>query len=84
MPDSAFTLAAVTGAFLLAGIVKGAIGMGMPAVARGLLGLVMPPAQAAALLVVPSLVTNVWHLAAGPIFTAVVKRLATMMAGVCL
>ena len=32
----------------------------------GLLGLVMPPVQAAALLVVPSLVTNVWQLVAGP------------------
>jgi hypothetical protein len=29
----------------------------------------MPPVQAAALLVVPSLVTNVWQLVAGPRFT---------------
>ena len=84
MPDSGFTIAAITGTCLLAGIVKGVIGMGLPAVAMGLLGLVMPPVQAAALLVVPSLVTNVWQLAAGPAFTAVVKRFATMMVGVCL
>ncbi len=83
-PDSAFTIAAITGTFLLAGIVKGVIGMGLPAVAMGLLGLVMPPVQAAALLVFPSLVTNVWQLATGPTFTAIVKRFATMMVGVCL
>ncbi len=44
--------------FLLAGGVKGVAGMGLPLVAMGLLGLWLPPAQAAALLVLPSLVTN--------------------------
>lgn len=45
--------------FALAGGVKGITGMGLPTVAMSLLGLWMPPAQAAALLVVPSLATNV-------------------------
>lgn len=70
--------------FLLAGIVKGAIGLGLPTVSVGLLGLVMPPAQAAALLVVPALVTNVWQLAAGPRFGPLVRRLGSMMIGICL
>ena len=39
--------------------------LGLPTVAMGLLAVVMAPAQAAALLVVPSLVTNVWQLASG-------------------
>jgi uncharacterized membrane protein YfcA len=52
-------LPAVAVAFFLAGLVKGISGMGLPTVAIGLLGLVMTPATAAALLVVPSLVTNV-------------------------
>ena len=47
--------------FLLAGLVKGVIGMGLPTVAMGLLALVLPPAEAAAIVVVPSLVTNVWQ-----------------------
>ena len=47
--------------FLLAGLVKGVIGMGLPTIAMGLLALAMPPADAAALLVIPSLVTNVWQ-----------------------
>jgi uncharacterized membrane protein YfcA len=46
-------------AFFLAGLVKGISGMGLPTVAIGLLGVVMTPATAAALLVIPSLVTNV-------------------------
>lgn len=40
-------------AFLLAGTVKGVIGMGLPTVAMGLLGVAMLPTQAAALLLIP-------------------------------
>jgi uncharacterized membrane protein YfcA len=70
--------------FLLAGFVKGMIGMGLPTVAIGLLGIVMPPAQAAALLVVPSLVTNVWQLFTGPSFLPLVRRLWSMLLGLCI
>jgi uncharacterized protein len=69
--------------FLLAGFVKGVIGLGLPAVAVGLLGLVMTPAQAAALLIVPSLATNLWQLAAGPQFLRLARRLWPMMLGIC-
>src|SRR5687767_6405760 len=58
--------------------------MGLPTVAMGMLGLVMPPVQAAALLVVPSLVTNIWQLVAGPRWIDLLKRFGTMMLGVCL
>jgi uncharacterized membrane protein YfcA len=67
------------GIFLLAGMVKGLLGLGLPTVAMGLLGLAMPPVQAAALLLVPSLVTNVWQLLAGPRFAALIRRLWPMM-----
>lgn len=70
--------------FLLAGFVKGVIGLGLPTVAVGLLSLVMTPVQAAALLIVPSLVTNVWQLLAGGAFLALARRLATMLAGIVL
>jgi uncharacterized membrane protein YfcA len=81
--DSASAIAIVAATFLLAGMVKGVIGMGLPTVAMGVLAIVMPPVQAAALLVVPSLVTNVWQLVAGPSFVALLKRFATMMVAVC-
>ncbi|WP_395714967.1 sulfite exporter TauE/SafE family protein [Reyranella sp.] len=68
--------------FLLAGVVKGVIGMGLPTIAMGLLSLVFAPVEAAALLVMPSLVTNVWQLLAGPSWIAPARRLWSMMAGV--
>lgn len=52
-------LAAVAAIFVLAGGVKGITGMGLPTVAMSLLGLWLSPAQAAALLLAPSLATNV-------------------------
>lgn len=69
--------------FALAGFVKGVTGLGLPTVAIGLLSLMMPPAEAAALLVAPTLVTNIWQLAAGPSFLALLRRLAVMMAAIC-
>src|SRR4029077_1605473 len=44
--------------------------------------LVMAPAKAASLLIVPSFVTNVWQLAAGPSFGRLARRLWPMLAGV--
>ena len=68
--------------FLLAGLVKGVIGLGLPTVSMGLFSLVMAPAKAASLLIVPSFVTNVWQLAAGPNFGRLARRLWPMLAGV--
>ncbi len=48
----------------------------------GLLGTVMPPVAAASLLIVPSFVTNVWQLFAGPSFASILRRLWLMMAGI--
>ena len=69
--------------FLLAGAVKGITGMGLPTVAIALLGLVMPPLQAAALLVVPSLLTNVWQMLARQGLYQVWLRLRPMLLAVC-
>ena len=76
-------LALIAAVFLLAGWVKGVVGMGLPTVAMGALGLAMAPVQAAALLVVPSLVTNVWQFVAGPSKVVVLRRFASMMLLVC-
>ncbi|WEF30847.1 sulfite exporter TauE/SafE family protein [Pseudoduganella chitinolytica] len=70
--------------FLLAGMVKGATGMGLPTVAMGLLGLVMAPMEAAALLVVPSLLTNGWQVLSGRPLYPLWLRLRGMMTGICL
>ena len=77
-----FPLVVATLTFLLAGFVKGVIGLGLPTVSMGLLSLVASPAKAASLLIVPSLVTNVWQSAAGPSFGRLARRLWPMLAGI--
>jgi len=83
MADSTVLLILGAVAFALAGFVKGVIGLGLPTVVIGLLSLVMSPAQAAALLVVPVLVTNTWQMFAGSGFVPLLRRLWPMLLGVC-
>jgi uncharacterized protein len=56
--------------------------MGLPTVAMGVLGTFMLPAQAASLLILPSFITNVWQLLAGPGVVSLVRRFWLMMAGI--
>jgi uncharacterized membrane protein YfcA len=70
--------------FVLAGIVKGVTGLGLPTVSMGLLAVVMTPLQAAALVVLPTFLTNIWQLVAGPSLKPIILRLWPMMATVCL
>jgi hypothetical protein len=69
--------------FALAGLVKGVIGLGLPTISMGLLVLVMRPVEAAAVLVLPSLLTNVWQMLAGTSLTSALKRLWPMMLAIC-
>jgi uncharacterized membrane protein YfcA len=72
-------IAAIAAAFFAAGIVKGVTGMGLPTVAMGVVGSLISPLTAATLLIVPSFVTNVWQLFAGPSFGTLLRRLWPMM-----
>ncbi|MFH5926200.1 sulfite exporter TauE/SafE family protein [Roseomonas xinghualingensis] len=76
-------IAAIAATFTLAGFVKGVTGLGLPTIGVGLLSLVMPPAGAAAMMVVPSLVTNIWQIVGGSALMPLLRRLWPMMAGVC-
>ncbi|WP_097305688.1 sulfite exporter TauE/SafE family protein [Pseudomonas chlororaphis] len=69
----------VIGTFVLAGMIKGVIGLGLPTIAMGLLGLAMAPTQAAALLIIPATLTNVWQLAFGGHLRGLLKRLWPML-----
>lgn len=75
------SLTLIAGVFALAGFVKGVIGLGLPTVSVGLLGLMMTPAQAAAIVVMPSFVTNVWQCA-GRGLVATLWRLWPMLVGI--
>lgn len=79
MQDSALYGLLLIGTFLAAGLVKGITGMGLPTVAMGVLGTVMPPASAAGLLIIPSLATNVWQLFSGPSIVPLLHRFWPMM-----
>lgn len=81
MPDQLSLIALVVFAYLLAGLVKGVIGMGLPTVAMGILAAVITPAQAAAILIAPSLATNIWQMVAGPYLLGLIKRLGGMLIG---
>lgn len=74
----------IAAVFILAGFVKGVIGLGLPTISMGLLVVVMPPVEAAALLILPSLLTNVWQMISGPSLQRVARRLWPMMLAVCL
>lgn len=66
--------AIVFGAFLVAGVVKGAAGMGLPPTAIALTTLVLPMSDALALMTVPTLVTNVWQAFLGGHFRPMLRR----------
>lgn len=72
----------VIGVFALAGMIKGTIGLGLPAVAMGLLTLFISPFQAATLLIVPSMVTNVWQLFAEGHVLRLVRRFWSLLMGI--
>lgn len=68
--------------FLLAGLVKGMIGLGLPAVSMGLLTMMISPFQAASLLIVPSMVTNIWQLFAEGQVLRVLQRFWSLLLGI--
>jgi hypothetical protein len=71
----------IAAAFLLAGFVKGVIGLGLPTVSMGLLAVTMPPAHALAIVIVPAVVTNIWQTLVGPYLRDIIRRLWPLMLG---
>lgn len=69
------TLIAIAATFLLAGTVKGVIGLGLPSVSLGLLAAAFDLTTAMALLIVPSLVTNLWQAVVGGHGRAILRRI---------
>ena len=71
----------IAAAFLLAGFVKGTIGLGLPTVSIGLLSVAMPPSRALAIVILPAIVTNLWQTFVGPYLRDIIRRLWPLMAG---
>jgi uncharacterized membrane protein YfcA len=71
----------IAAVFLLAGFVKGVIGLGLPTVSMGLLAVTMQPSHALAIVIVPAVVTNIWQTFVGPYLRDIIRRLWPLMAG---
>lgn len=74
----------IAAVFLLAGFVKGVIGLGLPTVSMGLLAVTMAPGRAIAIVIVPAIIANIWQTFAGPYLRDIVKRLWPLMLGTVL
>ena len=49
----------IAAVFLIAGFVKGVVGLGLPTVSMGLLAVSMAPSRAIAIVIVPAIITNI-------------------------
>lgn len=70
--------------FLLAGLVKGTVGLGLPLVSVALLTPLLGLGEAKALILVPAVLTNVVQSVQGPPVLTLVRRLAGLLAPVAL
>jgi uncharacterized membrane protein YfcA len=66
--------AVVAVAFLIAGISKGVVGMGLPPIAIGIMSFALPLSDAIAIMVIPTITTNFWQAFYGGHFRAMTKR----------
>ena len=65
----------ITLVFLVAGFVKGVIGLGLPSVSLALLAATLGLKPAMAILVLPALLTNVWQGISGGYLKDIIKRM---------
>lgn len=68
----------IAGAFIVAGIAKGAIGIGLPPIAIGLMTLALPLGDALAIMTIPTITTNIFQAFYGGRFLALLRRFGTM------
>jgi uncharacterized membrane protein YfcA len=68
----------ITGAFFLAGLAKGVVGLGFVVVVLACLATTIGLKEAVALLVIPGIFTNFWQAVAGPDFLGILRRLWSM------
>lgn len=83
---SLLQIAVIAVAFVVAGVAKGAIGMGMPPIAIGLMSFAVPLESSIAIMIVPTMVTNIWQAIYGGGFKPLMRRFGVMavtaMAGI--
>ena len=78
------TLAIVSVTFILAGGVKGIIGLGLPSVSLALLAATLGLKEAMAVMLFPAIASNIWQGLTGGNLLVILKRFWTLLAGACL
>ena len=78
------TYSFIGGSFLLAGFVKGIVGLGLPTISLALLTALLDLPTAIALLVVPSFCTNIWQAVVGGHLVTLLRRLWPLFLAVML
>jgi uncharacterized membrane protein YfcA len=69
--------------YLLAGMVKGVVGLGLPTISLALIAAVFGLKEAMVLLLVPSFVTNFWQGVTGGQLLVILRRIWVMLAVMC-
>ena len=68
------TLVLIGITFVIAGLVKGVVGIGLPTVSLALLTAILGLRDAMALMILPSIATNIWQALAGPALGETIRR----------
>ena len=84
MAMNAETIALVAVTYLLAGIVKGVTGLGVPVIGVALVAPVLGLKTAVAVVLVPSIVTNLWQAVVGPAFMTILSRIWPLLVTACI
>lgn len=79
MMTDPYSLTIIAFTFLLAGGVKGTIGLGLPVISLGILVAIFDLKTAMALVIMPAFVTNVWQATVGGNGIVILKRLWPFM-----
>jgi uncharacterized membrane protein YfcA len=77
-------VAMVVATFLLAGFIKGVIGMGLPVVALAFLGSTLGLREALTIMLIPAIATNTYQALAGPAFGMLARRMWSFLAAACI
>ncbi len=81
---SAENLVVVGAIFLLAGFVKGVVGLGLPTVALALVAATLGLKQGMALMLIPAIATNIWQGLSGGALRQVLSRLWLFLLASCI
>ena len=79
MSFALWELIVIAAIYFVAGVVKGGIGLGLPTVSIGLMAAWLPVEQAAGILIIPVIITNIWQAFFGTALKLVIFRLWSLL-----